>query len=110
MVSGSLVACVDDDFRVRESVENLLHSAGFVCMSFASAEEFLESGVLERVACLLLDVRMGGLNGLELQRAVRAAQGITECFQKHADVERLVEKRRRALCKRERAYGGILVG
>jgi len=70
-VSGVLVACVDDDYRVRESVENLLDSAGLACESFESAEAFLESGVLDGVSCLLVDVRMGGLSGLELQRAVR---------------------------------------
>jgi FixJ family two-component response regulator len=70
--SSSVVACVDDDSRVRESVENLLDSAGIACVTFASGEAFLESGMQASAACLLVDVRMGGMTGLELQRVVRA--------------------------------------
>jgi FixJ family two-component response regulator len=65
-----VVAAVDDDFRVRESIESLLASAGFTPWIFASAEEFLESGTLASAACLITDVRMPGLDGLELQRRV----------------------------------------
>jgi FixJ family two-component response regulator len=67
---NSVVAAVDDDFRVRESIESLLSSAGFTPWLFASAEEFLESGTLGSAACLITDVRMPGLDGLELQRRV----------------------------------------
>src|ERR1700676_5139976 len=65
-----VVAAVDDDFRVRESIESLLSSAGFTPWIFASAEEFLESGTLASAACLITDVRMPGVDGLELQRRV----------------------------------------
>jgi FixJ family two-component response regulator len=65
-----VIAAVDDDFRVRESIESLLASAGFTPWIFASAEEFLKSGTLSGAACLITDVRMPGLDGLELQRRV----------------------------------------
>jgi FixJ family two-component response regulator len=65
-----VVAAVDDDFRVRESIESLLSSAGFTPWIFASAEEFLESGTAASAACLVTDVRMPGIDGLELQRRV----------------------------------------
>jgi FixJ family two-component response regulator len=66
-----VVAAVDDDFRVRESIESLLSSAGFTPWIFASAEEFLQSGTLASAKCLITDVRMPGIDGLELQRRVR---------------------------------------
>lgn len=65
-----VVAAVDDDFRVRESIESLLSSAGFTPWIFASAEDFLESGTAASAACLITDVRMPGIDGLELQRRV----------------------------------------
>jgi FixJ family two-component response regulator len=65
-----VVAAVDDDFRVRESIESLLASAGFTPWIFSSAEQFLESGTLASAACLITDVRMPGIDGLELQRRV----------------------------------------
>jgi FixJ family two-component response regulator len=69
--ANPVVAAVDDDFRVRESIESLLASAGFTPWVFASAEEFLTSGVLTATTCLITDVRMPGIDGLELQRRVR---------------------------------------
>jgi FixJ family two-component response regulator len=66
-----VVAAVDDDFRVRESIESLVASAGHTPLVFASAEEFLKSGAPELAICLITDVRMPGIDGLELQRRVR---------------------------------------
>jgi FixJ family two-component response regulator len=66
-----LVAAVDDDRRVRESIQSVLESAGYEAVLFASAEEFLESGVLSRTTCVIADVRLPGLHGLELQRRIR---------------------------------------
>ena len=66
-----VVATVDDDRRVRESVQSILESAGYDAVAFESGEAFLESGVLSSVACLLADVRLPGIDGLELQRRVR---------------------------------------
>jgi FixJ family two-component response regulator len=63
---------VDDDVRVRESVARLAKSAGYDALTFASAEAVLASGALERAACLITDVRMPGMDGLELQRRAKA--------------------------------------
>ena len=69
-----IVVGVDDDFRVRESMERLMESAGYSPLVFASAEEFLQSGTLAEAACLITDVRMPGIDGLELQRRIRLAR------------------------------------
>ena len=66
-----IVAAVDDDFRVRESIKSLLESAGYAPVVFSSAEEFLESGMLAAATCVITDVRMPGMNGIELQRRIR---------------------------------------
>jgi FixJ family two-component response regulator len=65
------VVAVDDDFRVRESIESLVESAGYEPLMFSSAEEFLQSGKLAGAMCLITDVRMPGMNGIELQRRIR---------------------------------------
>jgi len=64
----SLVAVVDDDFSVRESLESLIRSAGMRVRVFASAEQFLDSPALSDTDCLVLDVRMPGMSGTELHR------------------------------------------
>jgi FixJ family two-component response regulator len=63
-----LISVVDDDDSVRESLRALLRSVRFVVEVFASAEEFLSSDRLRETDCLILDVRMPGMSGLELQR------------------------------------------
>lgn len=63
-----LVAIVDDDASARNSARRLLRSSGFHAEAFASAEEFLRSDALPRTSCLVLDVRMPGMTGLDLQR------------------------------------------
>ena len=67
-----VVVGVDDDIRIREAIESLVESAGFTSFVFASAEEFLQSGKLLEACCLITDVRMAGIDGLELQRRVRS--------------------------------------
>lgn len=69
--SNVVVATVDDDRRVRESVQNVLESAGYEAVSFESAETFLLSGVLSSVSCVIADVRLPGMDGTELQRRIR---------------------------------------
>ncbi len=69
--SSPVVATVDDDHRVRESLRNVLESAGYGAVTFESAEAFLRSGALSSVRCVIADVRLPGMNGTELQRRIR---------------------------------------
>jgi len=62
-----IVMIVDDDESIRRAARRLIKSYGFPVETFASAEDFLSSGRLHETACLVLDVQMPGLNGLELQ-------------------------------------------
>ena len=63
-----MVSIVDDDQSIREALASLIEAFGFEVELFPSAEEFLESITIERTDCLILDIRMGGMSGLELQR------------------------------------------
>ena len=67
-----LVAVVDDDISVRESLESLIRSVGLEVRVFASAEEFLNSGHPTKADCLVLDVRLPGMSGIELHRQLLA--------------------------------------
>jgi len=66
-----IVVAVDDDFRVRESLQSLIESAGYEPVVFSSAEEFLQSGTLTAATCVITDVRMPGIDGIELQRRIK---------------------------------------
>jgi FixJ family two-component response regulator len=61
-----IVSVIDDDASLRRSVRNLLTSVGFRVQAFASAEEFLESTERANTGCLVLDLRMAGMSGLDL--------------------------------------------
>ncbi len=65
-----LICVVDDDESVRESLESLLKSFGFRVSLFSGDEEFLKAGVADEANCLILDVRLGGMSGPELQRVL----------------------------------------
>ena len=73
MPNESRISVVDDDPSVREAVKGLLKSAGFHAEVFASAEEVLSSGRLPGTACLILDIRMPGMSGIELQERLIAS-------------------------------------
>ena len=62
-----LVAIVDDDESVRGALQGLMKAAGLQTRAFPSAEDFLNSGLLHQTACLIADIRMPGMSGLELQ-------------------------------------------
>ena len=71
MVLGArnpLISIVDDDDALRGSLENLIRSVGWRAQGFSSAESFLRSNQADQTGCLILDVRMPGMSGLELQR------------------------------------------
>ena len=72
MTTPSLVSVVDDDESVRESLPDMLRELGFAAAAFSSAEEFLASDVISRTNCLILDVKMPGMSGPDLQRALTA--------------------------------------
>jgi FixJ family two-component response regulator len=74
MTGRPLVAVVDDDESVRESLPDLLREFGLDVQAFASPEEFLRSAFVERADCLLLDVAMPGMSGLDLQDALSRHQ------------------------------------
>jgi FixJ family two-component response regulator len=67
-----MVAIVDDDDLMRTALQGLLKSAGLLAQSFASAEDFLKSGQQHDTVCLITDIRMPGMSGLELQAQLNA--------------------------------------
>jgi FixJ family two-component response regulator len=69
---AKMVSIVDDDDLMRAALQGLLKSAGLPAQSFASAEEFLRSGHQHDTACLISDIRMPGVSGLELQAQLNA--------------------------------------
>jgi len=71
MTKRSLVTVVDDDESVRESLPDLLNEFGFATRAFSSAEEFLASDYVGQTKCLILDVAMSGMSGLDLQRELK---------------------------------------
>jgi FixJ family two-component response regulator len=69
---AKMVAIVDDDDLMRTALQGLLKSAGLLAQAFASAEEFLRSGHQQDTGCLITDIRMPGISGLELQAQLNA--------------------------------------
>jgi FixJ family two-component response regulator len=73
MAESPLIAIVDDDASIRDALTSLLRAVGWRAEGFASAAAFLQSGQVHTTACLLLDVRLPGVSGLELQWQLRAS-------------------------------------
>ena len=71
-MSTPVISVVDDDQSVRESLARLIRSVGFGVQVFESAEEFLSGSAGRQADCLILDIRMPGMNGFELQRELSA--------------------------------------
>lgn len=117
---SQLVAIVDDDRSIQNALKDLMESAGLSARSFASGEEFLKSNQRSETACLVADIRMPGMSGLELQAQLKAegsripiifitahgnaemkmqamAAGAVEFLSKPFDDEVLLEKIRAAL-------------
>jgi FixJ family two-component response regulator len=67
-----VIAIVDDEELVRTSLQRLLKMAGYTIAAFTSAEEFLKSGLLQEVRCLIADIRMPGMSGVDLQSQLNA--------------------------------------
>jgi FixJ family two-component response regulator len=72
-VTKNLISVVDDDESVRRTTTLLIESFGFRAATFESAESFLSSGQLHDTSCLIVDVQMPGMNGLQLQSQLAAA-------------------------------------
>ena len=99
-----VVSVVDDDESLRRALRNLLRSVGFGVETFASAEEFLRSAQRENTGCLVLDLRMTGMSGLDLLRhlAVRDSPIRVVILTAHGDEE----TRRRSLQADAAAFRG----
>src|SRR5277367_1395903 len=70
--STNFVVIVDDDESVQSSLQDLMEADGLSARCFGSAEKFLESGLQRKAACLIVDIRMPGMSGLELQARLKA--------------------------------------
>jgi len=92
-----LISIVDDDESVREATTSLLRSVGFEAKSFSTAEKFLSSPFLQDAACLIVDVRMPGLSGPELQRRCPPRIAKSQSFLSRRTA---MEESRRSLCER----------
>lgn len=84
---------VDDDLSVRKSLVNLLKSAGYRALSFDSGEALLADPELDGLACVVLDLRMKGMHGLEVLRALSLAgnRAIVICMSAHWDSSAMAE-------------------
>ena len=79
--SKHTVAVVDDDAAMRQAIQRVLDTEGFVTEMFDTAEAFLESGAASRAQCLVLDIRLPGLSGIELhERLLSAGKTIPTVF------------------------------
>jgi FixJ family two-component response regulator len=96
-----MISIVDDDEAVRLALRSLVRSLGYASKVFASAEEFLESSYLNDTACLISDVQMPGMNGIELQSRLKRL----ECSAPVIFVTAFPDERNRALALEGGAIG-----
>ena len=71
--TSGVVAIVEDDAAMRKSIERLLRANGYSTIAFASAEEFLQSAIVDSATGLVLDIHLEGMSGIELRRRLSAA-------------------------------------
>ena len=94
-----IVAVIDDDPSMLRAAENLLDAHGFATKVFASAEEFLARGVATQVDCLLLDIHLGGMSGIELWRQLKGSGSMLPViFMTALDDEAMREQALKAGC------------
>ncbi len=92
-----IVYIVDDDMLVRRAIKRLIHSAGLEVETFASAEEFLDCGFRDEQTCLIADVKMPKLTGLDLQKKLIArGHNLPVIFITGFDAEEIREKVKKA--------------
>ena len=72
MLTTALISIVDDDAQASDGIRELVEALGYRAVTFKSAEDFLQSGMVANTSCLITDLQMPGLNGLELQERVRS--------------------------------------
>ena len=118
--TAGVIAIVDDDAATRQSIERLLSARGYMVSTFGSAEEFLESSLVDSAAGIVLDIHLGGMSGFELRRRLLAKKsripvvfitaydddatriealgvGCVDCLQKPFAAERLTEALERGM-------------
>jgi FixJ family two-component response regulator len=78
--NGCVVAVVEDDVALRTAIRSLLRSRGLTVAAFAAAEDFLSSGLIDEAGCLIADLRLPGMSGLELQRLVASDRRLPTVF------------------------------
>ena len=74
VAAGPLICIIDDDESMRSAVVALVRSAGYQAHGFASADEFLGCGTVESFACIITDIQMPGMSGIELKQHLAAGQ------------------------------------
>ena len=74
MPTAPMISIIDDDIWAREGIRDLVASLGYRTLTFASAEEFLESGCVQTTTCIISDLQMPGMSGLDLQQQVADRQ------------------------------------
>ena len=71
-MNSALISIIDDDRSVREAIQGLIRSLGYATVAFGSAEDYLDSGRIGDTACIITDLQMPGLSGIDLQRRLIA--------------------------------------